>query len=161
MCNNENSKEKKIKNIGEAESGYMTNRTLENGQKLMDLYENYVQNYPEDTLSPDLLLRCAGVAAATQQGQYSIMLYQRIYDEYPESNLRPFALLQQALAYDNMEDVEKAKLLYEQFLDVFPNHPYAEEVKQLLSLVNKTPEELEQLMEQWDTIGNSTINEIP
>ncbi|MCL2511297.1 MAG: tetratricopeptide repeat protein [Bacteroidales bacterium] len=146
-------REKLMNEIKKAEQEFVAkdfNLTLEKSQRLMNLYLNFVEKYPQDSLAPELLFCCAAVATASQQEKFAITLYQRIYDEYPNHALRPIALLEQALAYDNMGDAERAKPLYEQFLIVFPDHPYIEDVKHLLDMVDKTPEEWEQLMLQFE-----------
>jgi len=148
-----NEREKLLKEIKKAEQEILSkefNVTMEKSQKLMDLYLAFAEQFPQDSLTPELLFCCAAIATASQQELYAITLYQRIYDEFPDHALRPIALLEQALAYDNMGIAERAKPLYEQFLIVFPDHPYTEDVEHLLDMVDKTPEEWELLMQQFE-----------
>jgi TolA-binding protein len=148
-------REKRFQKITEAEQEVfpkMFDVTLEKKQHLIELYLAFADEFPQDSLTPELLFNCATIAVASQQEMYAITLYQRIYDEYPNHVLRPIALMEQALVYDNMGDVEHAKPLYEQFLVVFPDHSLAEDVKYLFEMLGKSPEEMELLWQQNSTM---------
>ena len=152
-CKTSDQREKLLQKITQAEQELFSNNldpTLEKKQQLMDLYILFANDFPQDSLTPDLLFRCANTAINSQQEKYAITLYQRIYDEFPDHALRPVALLNQALVYDNMGDAEHAKPLYEQFLVMFPDNPYAADVQQLLKMVGKSPEEWELLMQEFE-----------
>ena len=152
-CKTGDPREKLLQEITQTEREIFSKNldvTLEKKQHLMDLYLSFTEQFPQDSLAPDFLFRCADMAAYSQQEQYSITLYQRIYDEYPDHPLRSIALLNQALMYDNMGDADHAKPLYEQFLVMFPDDPYFEDVQQLLEMVGKSPEELDFLMQEQD-----------
>ena len=154
-CETRDHREKLLQEITQAEQKFLSkarNITLEESQRLMDLYLAFANDFPKDSLTPEMLFRCATVAASSQQEIYAITLYQRIYDEYPDHALRPIALLEWALAYDNMGDVEHAKPLYEQFLVMFPDNLYATDAEHLLEMVEKTPEEWEFFMQQLDSL---------
>jgi len=155
MCKTRDQREKLLQEITQEEQKIFSKDhmlTLEESQRLMDLYVLFAKDYPEDPLSPDLLFRCANMALNSQQEVYAITLYKRVYDEYPDHALRPVALLNQALVYDNMGNVERAKPLYELFLETFPDDPYVTDVEHLLEMVDKSPEEWEAYMRQLDTL---------
>jgi tetratricopeptide (TPR) repeat protein len=152
-CETGSKREKLLKEVTQAEQELFSKNfdiTLEKKQHLMDLYLAFAEEFPQDSLAPELLFRCADIAVNSQQEKYAITLYQRIYDEFPDHAFRPIALLNQALVYDNMGDADHAKPLYEQFLVMFPDDPYATDVKYLLEMVGKSPEELELLMQEFE-----------
>ena len=155
MCKTSNQRDKLLQEIRQTEQEIFSKNfdvTLEKSQHLMDLYLAFANDFPEDPLSPEFLFSCATVASASQQEMYSITLYQRIYNEYPDHAIRPIALMHWALAYDNMGDAERAKPLYEQFLVMFPDNPYVTDVKHLLEMVDKSPEEWELYMRQLESM---------
>jgi TolA-binding protein len=117
----------------------------------MDLYLAFAEEFPQDSLTPELLFRCADIAVNSQQEKFAITLYQRIYDEFPNHAFRPIALLYQAKIYDYlMGDADHAKPLYEQFLVMFPDDPNAVDVELSLKIVGKSPEELELLIREFE-----------
>lgn len=124
---------------------------VEKSQKLIDTYQAFVAGYPDDSLAPEMLMRCATVASNNNQDTYAITLYKRIYDTYPQSPLRSEALFRQAFTYDNMGNPEHAKPLYEQFLVEFPEDPLVNDVKILLLNVGKSSEELIQYLLENNT----------
>ena len=119
---------------------------FEKSQKLMDVYKEFVSDYPSDTLAPEMLMRCAMVAAGSNQEMYAVTLFKQIYNDYPQSSLRSEALFREAFTYDNMGNPDQAKPLYEQFLVEFPGDPLTNDVKILLENVGKSPEELIQYL---------------
>ena len=149
-CTTSNQRDKMLQEITQSEQEIFSknNVTIEESQHLMDLYIAFADAFPQDSLSPEFLFSCANIAINTQQEKFAITLYQRIYDEYPDHAFRPIALLHQALVYDNMGDVGHAKPLYEQFLVLFPDDPFVSDVEHLLEMVDKSPEEWEELFMQ-------------
>ena len=151
-CKTDNQREKLLKEITQSEKEIVAKEsvTFEENQRLIDLYLAFADEFPQDSLTPEMLFCCASFAAATQQEMYAITLYQRIYDEFPDHAFRPIALLQQARIYDYLGDIEHAKPLYEQFLVMFPNDPDAVGVKEYLEIFGKSEEELELLIQQFE-----------
>jgi len=151
-CKTDNQREKLLKEITQSEKEIVAKEsvTFEENQRLIDLYLAFVDEFPQDSLAPEMLFICASFAAATQQEMYAITLYQRIYDEFPDHAFRPVALLQQALVYDNLHDADHSKPLYEQFLVMFPDHPLAEDAQMLLEMAGKSDEEWEAMIQQFE-----------
>ena len=153
-CKTGDPREKSLKEISQTQQEVFSKDfevALEKKQQLMDLYLAFVKDFPQDSLAPEFLFSCADVAIRSQQEMYAITLYQRIYDEYPDHLLRPLALMYQAWIYDNyLGDADHAKPLYKQFLVMFPDDPNVFIVEQLLEMVDKSPEEMELLMQQFE-----------
>jgi len=153
-CTTHNQREKLLQEITQSEKEIFSKEidaTLEESQHLMDLYLAFADEFPQDSLAPEMLFYCASVAARSYQEKFAITLYQRIYDEYPNHALRPTALFCQALVYDDiMNDAEHAKPLYEQFLVMFPDDPDIEYVQQRLEMVGMSPEEWLLHIQQFD-----------
>lgn len=149
-------REGRIKDIAEMENHYKnsqaTTNFMENAQKLLVGYTDFVDQNPQDTLSPEFLMRASIVALNTHQETYAITLLNKLYEDFPNSPLRPEALFRQAYIYDDILGYpDRAKALYEQFLVMFPNDPLAKDAEQLLQFVDKDPEEfIKFLLEQGE-----------
>jgi hypothetical protein len=59
-----------------------------------------------------------------------------------------------------MGDVEHAKPLYEQFLVMFPDSPFVTDVEHLLEMVDKSPEEWLQRMQELENQEKEDHEEI-
>lgn len=106
--------------------------------------EKYIEKNPSDTSNIVKHLYKAGeLAKAVGLYGYSIKLWGQIQREYPNSPKAGDALFMQAFTFENdLQDKESAKKYYTNFLNRFPNHPFADDAKQLLTLIDKSPEEL-------------------
>jgi TolA-binding protein len=152
-CKTGDQREKLFEEITREKQEILSNNfdvALEKSQHSIDLCLAFAKDFPQDSLTPEILFWGAIVALNSQQEKFAITLYQRVYDEYPDHALRPIALLGQARIYDYLGDPDHAKPLYEQFLVMFPDDPNVEDVEQSLEIVGKSPEELELLIREFE-----------
>lgn len=125
-------------------------------QTLMDLYVNYTEKYPEDTMTPELLMRAADIAVNLNQADYAITLYNKIYNQYPDFSKRPEALFMTAFSYENyVGKLDLAKEHYELFIQQYPDHELLETAKICLDNLGKSPEELILEMMQKEASNDS------
>ncbi|MDL2254799.1 hypothetical protein LJB78_00770 [Bacteroidales bacterium OttesenSCG-928-J16] len=152
------SREEQIEKIVKMENDYRdsqaTTHFMENVQKLLAGYGDFINQYPQDALSPEFLMRASIVALNSHQESYAVTLLSRLYNDYPESPLRPEALFRQAYINDDFLGYpDRAKALYEEFLVMFPNDPLAKDAEQLLKFVDQDPEEfIKFLLEQGEPV---------
>lgn len=120
------------------------NKALE----LIQAYENYVNAFPEDTLSPEYLYKGAEVAMNMMMAGRAIEYHQRIMNAYPDFDKVSYSLFLQAFIYENqMQQFDTAKKIYQQFIDTYPDHPLADDARVSLQNMGRS---IEELIESWE-----------
>ncbi len=112
--------------------------------------KNYVKQYPKDSKhNPAFLFRAGEVARSIGQYQEALALFEQVYTQYPDSKMAVKARFLEAHTYeDGLKDKKKAAQAYENLLKKHPNDPLAEQARQLLLVIDKSPEELIREFEQ-------------
>lgn len=112
-------------------------------QALLDVYLLYAKNNPVDSISPEYLLRAAGVKSALNDPQGAIALYDRIIRDYPKWSKTPDAYYLKAFTIDNGLHVKGlAQQAYQQVIDRYPQHRFAADARQMIENLGYTDEEL-------------------
>jgi tetratricopeptide (TPR) repeat protein len=106
--------------------------------------EAYIEKNPKDTANVvKHLYKVGELAKAVGLFGNSIKLWGQIQREYPLHPKAGDALFMQAFTFENdLQDKDSAKKYYMDFLKRFPDHSFANDAKQLLSMIDKSPEEL-------------------
>ena len=105
--------------------------------------ELYVQHFPADSLSPYLLFRAGDVARGAGDAEKAVKLWDSVWRSYETHRMAPGSLFAQAFTLDaQLENKKEAERYYLKFLHKYPEHHLATEVKKLLKMVNKSPDEL-------------------
>jgi outer membrane protein assembly factor BamD (BamD/ComL family) len=130
------------------------------GHRMIGLYIQYVDQFPQDTISPSYLFKAGDLAGKMDETQQSLDLFERMVTEYPEHRNTPFAVFLQGFICENQAgDPAKARPYYEKFLQKYPDHPIAADVAFSLENLGKSPEELIRQFEQNQP--DSLINSNP
>lgn len=109
----------------------------------ISLYLSYVEQFPNDTASPDYLFRAADLSSKTNQVHAAVKLFGKLVKDYPSHRHVPVSIFLQGFIYENQAgEPMKAKPYYEEFLKKYPDHPMAADVAFSLENLGKTPEEL-------------------
>lgn len=115
----------------------------DSAQKLISLYSNYAEKFPEDSLSIEYLFNAIDISLNMAQPQKSLKLIDRYLKSYPKDSRAGTALFFKAFLHDQqLGDLPTAKQYYEQFLAQYPNHDFADDAEAALKHLGKTPEEL-------------------
>lgn len=121
----------------------------ENVDELIAAYENFANDFPTDSLSPDFLFKAGDVAMNTNRSNKAISLYKRIINEYGDYKKAPEALFLQAYVYENnLGRLDKAKAIYEAFLTKYPDNDFADDAEVSLKYLGKSPEELIEIFQK-------------
>lgn len=117
--------------------------------QLLEKSATYATTYPADSLSPIYLFKAADVARGAGEYGKAIKLWGDMWRTYEDHPRAPEALFLQGFTYDNhLRDAYQAGRYYRNFLEKYPDHPFAEQARQLLSVLDKSPEELVREFEQ-------------
>lgn len=109
----------------------------------MKEYMQFVDKFPEDTLSAEYLFRLSDLARALGDNSKALNTLDTICKSYPEYKRIPECVFLQGYYYDQLfHDTIKAKEYYHAFLETYPEHPLADDTKQLLSMFGKSDEEI-------------------
>lgn len=125
------------------------------GAKLLALYTDFAESFPEDTATHIVLYNAARLAVAIDEPNKAITLLEQLVEGYPDSELVPEALIFAGFIYETViMDIDKARVWYQQFINDFPSHPMVEDIKITILNLGKTPEEL---AEEYISNLNDTI----
>lgn len=117
--------------------------------KLIDLYTEYANTYPDDPLAPEYLYKAADISMNMRRPIQTIELFDLILTKYPDFEKTPTVLFLKAFVYeDQMNDYDRAKKYYELFLEKYPDNEFADDAEVSLANLGKTPEELIREFEQ-------------
>ena len=110
---------------------------------LMVLYSRYANTYPEDSLSPEFLYKAAEIARGAGDGRNAVRYFKLLLDKYPNYPKRAASIFMLAFTYENLlNDTANARKYYTEFIDKYPKHELADDARQLLKYLGKSPEEI-------------------
>ncbi len=129
----------------------------QDAKKLVAHINGYVQDYPNDTMTPKYLYTVANYHfnyLGNKKKAFENL--EQLRDEFPEHKMAPFALFKQGFMYQKIGQQESARAKYEKFLEKYPEHEVAEDVEiSLETLGMSTKEQLEKAREmREESAGN-------
>jgi TolA-binding protein len=99
----------------------------------VDLYKEYAEKYPEDTLAPVYLFRAADLAHGMRRNKEAMDMYRDFLVRYPNHPKAAASLFLIAFVYDNdFHQTDSAKIKYREFLQKHPEHNLAPSAKAAL-----------------------------
>lgn len=102
---------------------------------LIDLYNRYVTDYPEDTMSEYYLYRMSQVYANLQNCNKAIDCLNRLIQKYPNSQKVGAARFFKGVYYkDVCDNVQKSRQAFEEYIEKYPNSPRVEDAKRLMQM---------------------------
>lgn len=134
-------------NIVDAESNYLkspeTTMNVEKAKIVLETYEKYAANFPEDEKTPEYLFKAGEIYSSVRNTPKALEAYERIYKKFPKYQKTPQTLFLMAFAYENdLKDLNRAKELYQEFLSRYPEHELSKDVRFSLANLGKSPEEI-------------------
>ena len=151
-CNTSSNRMESAEAIAEMEHKVLTDAHSikpETADSLVVMYENFVKENPQDTLSPAYLFRAADILATRKECLKAIDLLDKLVKDYPKSSYAPEAsFLKGVIFQDVCLNKEKAEEAFNEFISKYPNSPLVNDAKGLL-ILNKAEDELE-LIRQWE-----------
>jgi TolA-binding protein len=121
----------------------MTKLDTAKASKLIVMYNDFVTEFPKDSLAPIYLYRAADLNMGLQRGNQAITCLDRIIDNYPKFNKTPDCMFLKGYIAENiMQHLSLAQKFYNQFLKEYPTHAFAKDAEASLKNLGKTPEQL-------------------
>ncbi len=117
--------------------------------KYVDACEAYALGFPNAPDAPSYLFRAAEIAKSIQTYPKLMSLYDWIINKYPNYEKTPTTFFLKGFVLENdLKNNEKAEEVYNEFLKKYPKHDLVDDVQFLLENINKSDEEIRQLIEQ-------------
>lgn len=111
--------------------------------ELIEKVELYAKDFPQDSLTPELLFKAGDVAKGSGEFGKAVQLWGQVWRNYKSYPKAPMALFLQGYTFDaDLRDAKMAAKYYNQFLLQYPDHELAEQARQLLTVVDTKPEDL-------------------
>lgn len=123
--------------------------TTDEMYELINDYQQFIETYVQDTLSPMFLYRIAESYIYIQQGINAIYNLKLIESKYPDFKNMGNVIFMIGFIYENIEkDYESSRQYYQRFLEKYPEHPLSNDTRILIENLGKTPEQMVQEFEQ-------------
>ncbi|MDD2621485.1 MAG: hypothetical protein WC142_01560 [Bacteroidales bacterium] len=137
------SQTKLIKDITELETAIKEDLDTGKMSRLIGLYDTYVTNFTEDSLTEEYLFRAANVSRVLPNGELALKYYDLLIQKHPESVYLPETYFFKAVVYEEiMYDMGAAAFYYKEFIKKFPSHPMVQDAELSLKYLGKTPDEI-------------------
>lgn len=114
----------------------------EQGQKILDLYTQFADAFPTDTMAATYLHRAAQVANGMGLIDEMTTYYDRVIDNYPDYARLDECFYEKGIALDNAGRKDEARKAYQAFLEEYPDHFLAEDIRRALPLLDMSDEML-------------------
>ena len=136
-----------VQSIDSIETPLMQAAMIENidtseGNKLIALYVQFADAYPNDTMTAPYLHRAAQVANGMGLIDDMTTYYDRVIDNYPNYIHLDECYYEKGIALDNAERKDEARKAYQEFLEEYPDHFLANDIRKTLQLLDMTDEML-------------------
>ena len=112
------------------------------GNKLVELYVQFADAFPADTMAPVYLHRAAQVANGMGLFDDMVAYYNRVIDNYPDYANLDECYYEKGIALDNAGRKDEARKAYEEFLEEYPDHFLADDIRSALPLLDMSDEML-------------------
>jgi TolA-binding protein len=111
--------------------------------QLVKQSELFAKEFPQDSLTPALLFKAADVARGAGHFGKAVELWGSVWRNHRSYEKAPVSLFLQGFTFDSeLQDTAMAGKYYREFLQQFPSDPLAIQVKQLLAVLGKNPDDL-------------------
>lgn len=106
-------------------------------------YSEFIEKFPDDSLTPDFLFKAGEVATANLQYKQAVGYYKGLATRFPDYKYKEEAWYLQAHIWDNfLNNDDSARVIYEAVIQKFPSSHYAQDAKAAIQNLGKTDEQL-------------------
>ena len=116
------------------------NETL--AKEVLVVYDEFINTYPDAEQIPELLFKSGEVLKGLGAHLKSAKAFHKVHTQFPNAKVAPIALFHQAHCFEALDQHLTAKNTYEEFIERYPNHPYVDQAKGMIQILNLSDEEL-------------------
>jgi outer membrane protein assembly factor BamD (BamD/ComL family) len=149
-------KTQKAEAINAAENELMHQDSLpvdvDKAGKLVVLYSEFVNDYPDDSLAPGMLFKEAEILMSINKPEKAVSVIDSLIAGYPDCDLLPQAMHLKGFIYDDkLGSTEMARISFEALIKRFPDHELSKNAEAYLKILGKSPEEIIKEFEKMNT----------
>jgi len=108
------------------------------GRQLVELYVQFADAFPKDSLAATYLARAASVSNGMGNIDDMVTYFDRVINDYPDYEHLDECYYVKGIALDNAGRRDEARATYEAFLDLFPDHFLAHDIQQAIMILDKS-----------------------
>lgn len=113
------------------------------GEELFENYDTFIENFPQDSLLPQLLYKGGQIAILYEQNLRASDYLNKLIKEFPGDDRTPHAYMVLGNFYANkIHDLDRAKALYEEFISKYPDNKLVPQVQFMKETLGMTPDEM-------------------
>lgn len=118
-------------------------------EKLISRYLDFVNTYPEDSVSPEYLMKCAILYHHLPDYGKELAILEKVVAQYPKTTYAPQALAISArVSEDNIQNLAQTRTYLTQIQEKYPESPYAVNIDLQIEHVGDPEGLLESIMER-------------
>lgn len=119
--------------------------------KVIGMYTEYWEKYPQDTISAEYLFKASEVAMNFEQPHNAIRFLTTIETDYLEFGKYPTVLFMKGFIFENyIGDYTKATKAYEVYIDKYPNHTFVKDAEAAIIFMGMNDEQLMDLFQDMN-----------
>ena len=154
------SRDKSIDRINSLESRIYSEKAVTfnkaSSDSLLKMYEDFIVQFPSDSLAPVYLFRAANLTMTAGDGNKAISLLDQFILKYPGHPKAPVCLFFKAFVYENLlRNLPMARENYLLYIEKFPNGEFVKDANMSVRNLGKTPEQMImefEAMQKYDSV---------
>jgi outer membrane protein assembly factor BamD (BamD/ComL family) len=133
-----------IRNIeGRLYSSSATSFDRESADSLLMMYSAFIKKHPGDSLTRNFIFKAGNLFMTEGKGREALEMFDLYMNKYPEDAKTPVCMFFKGYINETiMNDLEKAQEIYILFLEKYPRHDFADDARNALNNLGKTPEQM-------------------
>lgn len=140
----------------EVEKGF----TKDKASKLVDKYEKFIAEFPNDTNCKSYMVNGAEMCLLQQDGTNALKFINEFLGKYPDDPRAGLMQYKKALVYDLlMHDGLRAVAEYDIFIRAYPSHPLKADAEASILLIQDPAAFLEKAQKPQDSTANDPKNQ--
>lgn len=138
-----NSTDEQKEQISQLEKKNYETADTNSARELMNAYLQYANEFPQDSLTPEYLLRAASVTMKLGNGAQAIDIFDRIINQYPSFSKLPEVYYYRAYTFEGvLYDIAAAEEAYKDFINRYPESDLAVDAQLSIKYLGMSPEEI-------------------
>jgi outer membrane protein assembly factor BamD (BamD/ComL family) len=137
------SKEKMNAQISLMENETAQTYDLSKMDSLVSLYQQYVKEFPQDSMTQEYLFRSGKLNITLRKGTEALTDFNTLIKNFPQCDALPEVYYYVAYVYEDiLYDIASARTAYYDFINRYPSHRLVRDATLAIQYLGKSPEEI-------------------